>query len=142
MLLPIEFYISFIAGVFAGLPIGIIFFQIKPGDSVYNIVVSLVGLIIFIFLYIIGKVLIVKMYSKKETFSFYTNFLTGMMSAATVSFLIKAKDDLLIASIVAGFIIMFFLIMAYFHTQTKNPSKPNKLTNCKNNSSPIFNLRK
>lgn len=118
-----ELYISFIAGSFSGLPLGIVFSLINLGNFWFNVGLLIGAISFLIILYLLGKfiisIFVSKNFNPDDTFNFKTNYISGMMSTVTVGLFIlfgKGTENSII--IVALVIIMYFLV-SLIHTNLK-----------------------
>ena len=110
-----ELAVGAVAGLFVGLPIGLLFKQLPTDDIKFNIIISIGVLIIFILLYVFGSFIVSILFSKKYKFYFYTSALSGMWSSATVAFLIKLGGNNPISIIYTISMVILYFILAYNH---------------------------
>ncbi len=107
-----EFNISFVAGLFSGVPIALVFGQVSPNHQIKeNVIIFSVILFAFFLLYYLGLSLTKKYYPEKDIFSYHSNFIAGSISSISVGLLITFKE--MIEFILPTIIVIFFFNLMF-----------------------------
>ena len=110
------------AGLLAGIPVTILFYELQNATTKNHIYGAILAFFIVLFLStIIGTTVVYLFFKKKYLFSYYTNFIAGLISSSTLGFLVMNKNNSIISLVLALFSILFFILVSYLFIKTKRP---------------------
>ena len=106
-----DFYLSFIGGLLAAVPVSYLFSEITIGQVQRKVCVIVIFAVITISIYLFG-ILVLKLLGKKYFFPFTINFLAGFWATVFLSALIHFQEQKLLLLIIAGLMILAFPLIA------------------------------
>ena len=119
-----EFYISFIGSLFSGTAIGIFFAMMYKNILITSInkidFINIIKNFLLLTVLLLGVGwLIVFFYSKKDTYSYFINYLAGLITSPFVAWLIIFKQKMWLTISIATALVAIFFFVCYGISKVK-----------------------